>query len=136
MTAWASARLRTATAAQHVACVATPAQHGVGWLWWQCLTPPRQLSPSAPFSHAAARHSTAVHCQRTERRRDKRIQREKRRLAEDAELDPQANYACFDDVGNSAAIHVFGLNHLEVRIWWSFLRMCWVLVPLVCATTR
>lgn len=62
-----------------------------------------------------------MQCQRTERRRDKRLQRDKRRLAEDDEPDPdlQTNYACFDDVGNSASIHVFGLNHLEVRAPWT-----------------
>jgi hypothetical protein len=115
MAAWALAQLRSGTAAQHAHCCGGPtAQHRISWLQLRCLTSPSQLSRSVLFSHAAARHSTAVQCQRTERRRDKRLQRERRRLAEDDGPDAQANYACFEPVGNTAAIHVFGLNHLEV----------------------
>lgn len=117
MVAWTPAQLRSGIAAWHPQyCRAPTAQHGIGGLQQRCLTPHSQLSHSVPCSHTAARRGSAVHCQRTERRRDKRLQRERRRLAEDDGPDTQANYACFDPVGNSAAIHVFGLNHLEVRI--------------------
>lgn len=94
------------------------------------LAAPPARSGSSPHPIAAAWHnhlpgaacrsraagnngsSSAVCCMRTDR--GSRQRRDERQADAQPEADPQATYACFDSVGGSATIHVFGLNHLEV----------------------